>query len=665
MKLRRFRIENVRSFLESKELLLDGDISILIGPNGGGKTNILDAAITSLRRHLITSWLSIKSPTAEIPDRHELRSNDAFNANVLEKHSLGQDLPQRIELDLEVTSGDVKNMLAMKASAIEVADLMDHRFIGLSIREASEWDPAIIKVGQRFTYTILNNNIEPSVEKEATLYRLYLARYDAFNSLRNELRKEPLSMLMMSMPVNRSASGFQASLILSSHVDSDVKKMVDAANSRSGGSMVTLAIGRLAGRYRILLESDTGNARNEFYADPQIESLSRILKTLGYTWELECTDPLTNRYDVRLTKQGTSFLIHAASSGEKEFLTYLFAIYALNVRDALIVIDEPELHLHPQWQASLLTLFEQLSAETGNQFLLATHSPVFISPSSIPYVSRVFSKEQKSEIIRLKGDDLPTDKHLFSIVNSQNNERMFFSDKVVLVEGFSDRLFFEAVFKKLGVWEGSNETLEIIEVGGKGLFLPYQKILTACRVPFMIIADLDYVNQIGTNEIKQLFAVNKKKIATDVIKNETSVDGIALVERLDEAIKTGHAEDLTAIWNYIKLSRTRLKSDLDARETKLLNQFISEKQDEGIFVLSLGTLESYLPEGYRSKDVEKLIKLLARDFWTELPEKARNELSTIAGRIKPQNATADAVIGASQQLKDALRARLLSSTERH
>lgn len=39
MKLRRVRVENVRSFLEPAELLLDGDISIIIGPNGGGKTN--------------------------------------------------------------------------------------------------------------------------------------------------------------------------------------------------------------------------------------------------------------------------------------------------------------------------------------------------------------------------------------------------------------------------------------------------------------------------------------------------------------------------------------------------------------------------------------------------------------------------------------------------
>ncbi len=54
MKLRRVLVENVRSFLEPAELLLDGDISIIIGPNGGGKTNLLDTTTTILRRHLLS-----------------------------------------------------------------------------------------------------------------------------------------------------------------------------------------------------------------------------------------------------------------------------------------------------------------------------------------------------------------------------------------------------------------------------------------------------------------------------------------------------------------------------------------------------------------------------------------------------------------------------------
>lgn len=39
MKLKRLSVQNLRSFMERQDLSLDEDITILIGPNGGGKTN--------------------------------------------------------------------------------------------------------------------------------------------------------------------------------------------------------------------------------------------------------------------------------------------------------------------------------------------------------------------------------------------------------------------------------------------------------------------------------------------------------------------------------------------------------------------------------------------------------------------------------------------------
>lgn len=62
MLLRRVAVENVKSFLAREELILDGPISLLIGPNGGGKTNLLDIAVTMLRRFLFASVYPARSP---------------------------------------------------------------------------------------------------------------------------------------------------------------------------------------------------------------------------------------------------------------------------------------------------------------------------------------------------------------------------------------------------------------------------------------------------------------------------------------------------------------------------------------------------------------------------------------------------------------------------
>ena len=288
----------------------------------------------------------------------------------------------------------------------------------------------------------------------------------------------------------------------------------------------------MAQRYRLLQEDSNVDARTKFREDKHLQKLSAELKALGYTWELVTVDPLNNSYDVRLTKQGSSFLVSAASLGERELLTYLFAIFALNVQNAVIIVDEPELHLHPKWQTALFALFEKLSRSTGNQFIIATHSPTFISPASIQYVSRVYSEDQRSNIVRLSAASLPNAKHLFNIVNSENNERVFFTDSVVLVEGLHDRIVFERVLDIVAKEHALNApSVEVVSIGGKGLFPAYQQLLDACKVGWWAVADHDYIEQIGGCAVRALFALDAGEIKKDVIDNVKSLDGTALVER--------------------------------------------------------------------------------------------------------------------------------------
>lgn len=635
MKVRRVLVENVRSFLEPEELIIDGNISIIIGPNGGGKTNLLDTISISLRLFLLKSWLSRHNPTAEWQDRYDWIPNDSINANVLEKHSQGKDRQQRIEIDIELTERDLQNIAKAKSEAAILVEKSKGRYTSMPIEQAANWDISALTVGQIFKYKIINNVLQTPEEDPAKVFLQYLNVYEVDSRIRSEIATTTLSTPMISLPVNRSAGGLQVSIALADFNETDQKRSVDAASSRSSGSIVSLAIGRLARQYRYLLEADNGKAKQTFYSDEQIKTFTETLKSLGYDWELECVNRDRNQYDIRLSKQGSSFLVGAASSGEKELLIYLFAIYALNIRDALIVIDEPELHLHPRWQKALLELFEKLTAETGNQFLMATHSPVFVSPPSIQYVSRVYSETQKSKIVRLTDKELPDAKHLLNMVNSQNNERLFFADRVVLVEGISDRIFFESLFDRYEVGKRTGTVYEIINVGGKGMFDPYKKLLNACKIPFSIVADLDYVNQIGDKKVKDLFQVNSKDIAEKVVDNSTSIDAQSLLQVMDGAIESKNYEDLKRLWEYIKARQRRLRSDLKAEEQGILDSFITSKHSEKTFVLSKGALEAYLPIGYKSKDMEKLIELVSKDNLLDLlPSENLKELKNIIDEIQ-------------------------------
>ncbi len=634
MKLRRIAIENVHSFLERQELQLPGEISIIIGPNGGGKTNLLDTAVLAIRLFLLISWTPRHNPTADHQDRYDWIHNDALNPGLLERHSAGAAKDQSIELDIEVTQPDIESMTRARAEAAELQEKATSRYTSFPAQGAAAWSMDGLEAGKIYSYKIVNGNPQAVESLGAETFRAYLETYEVNNRVREEYERRPLSMPMLSLPVTRSAANFATSISLADFNEYDVKRTVDAASSRASGSIASLAMGRLASRYRELIERDDGRARIEFRNDVAIKDFTSTLKMLGYDWDLKCANPLKNQYDVLLSKHGTSFRVGAASSGERELLVYLFAIYALNLRDALIVIDEPELHLHPRWQQTLLGLFERLSHDTGNQFIMATHSPVFVSPTSIHYVSRVYAENQQSRVVRLGDGELPERKYLFSIVNSQNNERVLFADLVVLVEGLSDRIFFDAVFRHFKVGNGSGKVYEVVAVGGKNFFAQYEKLLAACHVAYAVIADLDYVREVGTLEMKDLFTTSGHSVKERVVDNPSSVDGASLVARMDEAIATGSVEDLKALWEYIKSRQTRLRTDLEEADRARLDCFIREQRKARRFILSKGALEAYLPVGSKGKDMEKLIRLVSgADFWSELPCERTAELKEIVTEI--------------------------------
>ena len=574
------------------------------------------------------------NPTADWQERYDWVNNDALTAGLLEKHSAGTALQQSIELDLEVTQPDIDNIVRAKVEAAELQERAKSRYTSFPGSSAASWNTEGLEVGVILPFRIVNGSLQSPESPAANTFRSYLETYEVNSRVREEYEQRPLSMPMISLPVNRSTGDVSATISLANFNEYDFKRTVDAASSRAAGSITSLAIGRLATRYRVLLERDDARAGKVFKDDPTIKAFTETLKSLGYDWDLQCTNILKNQYDIRLSKQGSSFRVGAASSGERELLTYLFAIYALNVRDALIVVDEPELHLHPRWQRTLLAMFERLSHETGNQFVMATHSPVFVSPSSIQYVSRVYADNQRSRVVRLGDTGLPERKHLFGIVNSQNNERVFFADLVVLVEGISDRIFFEVLLQHFKLGEGTGKVYEVVSVGGKMLFSQYEKLLTACHVPYVIIADLDYIREIGNESLKSLFSVSAQALKEKVIDDPTSIDGATLVARMDEAIRTGCIDDLKPLWEYVKSRQARLRTQLTESERSALDCFILELRAAKCFILSRGALEAYLPVGFKDKDLEKLIRLVADpDLWDRLPEEVKGELQDIIASI--------------------------------
>jgi len=70
------------------------------------------------------------------------------------------------------------------------------------------------------------------------------------------------------------------------------------------------------------------------------------------------------------------FTLFDLSHGEKLLLTFIVEFHKYRWTNSVIMIDEPEMSLHPDWQIKLIPLLESLGE--NNQFIIATHSQEII-----------------------------------------------------------------------------------------------------------------------------------------------------------------------------------------------------------------------------------------------------------------------------------------------
>ena len=77
-------------------------------------------------------------------------------------------------------------------------------------------------------------------------------------------------------------------------------------------------------------------------------------------------------------QSGQPLLFSSLSSGEQEVIKVLFDVARKDIRHSVIIVDEPELHLHPTLTFKLIETLKSIGDHT-NQFIFLTHSPDLIS----------------------------------------------------------------------------------------------------------------------------------------------------------------------------------------------------------------------------------------------------------------------------------------------
>lgn len=121
---------------------------------------------------------------------------------------------------------------------------------------------------------------------------------------------------------------------------------------------------------------EDGLAPNDAYKKLD-EYLKTVFKGMKLSISFSNIDKDENVYFKNMF--GEKVKIEDLSTGEKEILNKAFYFFINDIKDSVILIDEPEISLHPSWQSYILKVYQNLAKEFNNQVIIATHSPHIIA----------------------------------------------------------------------------------------------------------------------------------------------------------------------------------------------------------------------------------------------------------------------------------------------
>ncbi|MES2652980.1 MAG: AAA family ATPase [Bacteroidota bacterium] len=217
----------------------------------------------------------------------------------------------------------------------------------------------------------------------------------------------------------------------------------------------------------------------------------------------------------------------------------------------VVMIEEPEAHMHPQMQQVFIKQVKELLLSAKKfgitaQIIITSHSSHIISEAGIDLNKgfnriRYFTKGNNEVISKdfndLKiDDDKKTSRFLKQYLNLHKSD-LFFADKVIMVEGVTERLLMPQMIAKIAP-SLQNEYITVLEVGG-AYSHKFQEILAFIGIQTLLITDLDSVESTNSTAC----AVNIGDL-TQITSNETLIQWLPKKTLISEIIACVEVEKI-------------------------------------------------------------------------------------------------------------------------
>jgi predicted ATP-dependent endonuclease of OLD family len=113
--------------------------------------------------------------------------------------------------------------------------------------------------------------------------------------------------------------------------------------------------------------------KKEKYGESYWHRVQRLFNKICFPSELIGLESGPDSDTVILKRKGIEYDLLQMSSGEHQILRILVGLAADTAKNSIVLIDEVELHLHPAWQKRLIQILRE--DDSNNQYIFTTHSP--------------------------------------------------------------------------------------------------------------------------------------------------------------------------------------------------------------------------------------------------------------------------------------------------
>ncbi len=363
MKLHQLTVKNFRAIKDLDLSFEDGlgrvrPITVLAGPNGCGKTSVLYSIIHALRGPLGYRPDDVPKPTDL--DIHRAGGSGGLSPKPIKITT---------SLDLEFGQAELK---AIETVFKDTSELHRERLSQIPTGEARvrlEWSypPEKKSDGTQEPYWYVKT--KPWEALNWFHGRKFAIRGWRSRKLSNRNLLGEIGGIFL-FPQDRSLRqrvvGTESAISQYPNID----EIAFEFQEKSGGEQHSPSVSDILQYLGSYARNQAVRAEDnwELRIQQQFERVCRPKKYLGYMYQPD--DPVGAPY---FQDGNSQYPLSTAASGEQVIIEYITRLtYPSPWNHSIILIDEPEVHLHPGWIRQLYQALPQIGED--NQYILATHS---------------------------------------------------------------------------------------------------------------------------------------------------------------------------------------------------------------------------------------------------------------------------------------------------